>query len=242
MSGHHDAAGVYFAYGNSNADVDGLVTNAAATGYVLNHTGSVNLNGYSGGAYWTHYGPGGWYIDAILQGTYYDGDATTQYARLPISGSGFATSLEAGYPIPLPLGPGFVLEPEAQLIWQHVGLNEANDGLGPVDPGSTSGVSGRLGVRGQWSIERANGELWQPYLRTNIWRDWGPKAATTYAGAQQVPLRQQFTRMDVAAGVTAKLDMRMSLYGQFGYQFSINDAVSGSRKGVWGDIGFRYTW
>ncbi|WP_227749310.1 autotransporter family protein [Paraburkholderia atlantica] len=242
MSGHHDAAGVYFAYGNSNADVDGLVTNAAATGYVLNHTGSVNLNGYSGGAYWTHYGPGGWYIDAILQGTYYDGDATTQYARLPISGSGFATSLEAGYPIPLPLGPGFVLEPEAQLIWQHVGLNEANDGLGPVDPGSTSGVSGRLGVRGQWSIERANGELWQPYLRTNIWRDWGAKAATTYAGAQQVPLRQQFTRMDVAAGVTAKLDMRMSLYGQFGYQFSINDAVSGSRKGVWGDIGFRYTW
>lgn len=78
---------------------------------MLSHTGKVNLNAYSGGAYWTHYGPGGWYIDAVLQGTHYDGDATTQNARLPISGSGFATSLETGYPFSLPLGPGFVLEP-----------------------------------------------------------------------------------------------------------------------------------
>jgi outer membrane autotransporter protein len=242
LPGHHDAAGVYFAYGNGNVDVDGLVTNADATGYVLTHTGAVNLNAYSGGAYWTHYGPGGWYIDAILQGTYYDGDATTQYARLPISGSGIATSLETGYPFPLPLGPGFVLEPQAQIIWQHVGLSEDNDGLGAVDPGSTSGAIGRVGVRGRWSIERANGQVWQPYVRANLWRDWGARATTTYSGAQQVPLAQQFTRMDFAAGVTAKLDTRMSVYGQFGYQFSINSSASGSQKGVWGDIGVRCTW
>lgn len=44
-------------------------------------------------------------------------------------------------------------------------------------------------------------------------------------------------------GVSAKLDTRMrSLYGQFGYQFSINDSATGSRKGVWGDIGIRYLW
>ncbi|MEX3901180.1 autotransporter domain-containing protein [Paraburkholderia sp. BR10954] len=151
--------------------MDGLVTNAAATGYVLNRTGSVNLNGYSSGAYWTHYGPGGWYVDAILQGIYYDGNATTQFARLPVSGSGLAASLEVGYPFHLPLGPGFVLEPQAQIIWQHVGLSEANDGLGSVDPGSASGVTGRLGVRGQWTIERANGQVWQPYMRANLWRD-----------------------------------------------------------------------
>ncbi|MFC0696888.1 autotransporter outer membrane beta-barrel domain-containing protein [Paraburkholderia humisilvae] len=239
---HHDAAGVYFAYGNSNVDVDGLVTNADATAYVLSHTGKVNLNAYSGGAYWTHYGPGGWYIDAILQGTSYGGDATTQNARLPISGTGFATSLETGYPFQLPLGPGFVLEPQAQIIWQHVGLSEANDGLGSVDPGSTSGVTGRLGVRGQWTIDGAHGQVWQPYVRANLWRDWGAQATTLYSGADQVPLAQQFTRMDFAAGVTAKLDTRMSLYGQFGYQFSINSSATGSQKGVWGDIGFRYTW
>ncbi|MFC0577253.1 autotransporter outer membrane beta-barrel domain-containing protein [Paraburkholderia solisilvae] len=242
LPGHHDAAGVYFAYGNGNVDVDGLITNADASAYVLSHTGKVNLNAYSGGAYWTHYGPGGWYIDAILQGTHYDGDATTQFAHLPVSGSGFATSLEAGYPFRLPLGPGFVLEPQVQVIWQHVGLSEENDGLGPVDPGSTSGVTGRLGVRGQWTIDGAHGQVWQPYVRANLWRDWGAQATTLYSGADQVPLAQQFTRMDFAVGVTAKLDTRMSLYGQFGYQFSINSSATGSQKGVWGDIGFRYTW
>ncbi|MCP3713297.1 autotransporter domain-containing protein, partial [Paraburkholderia sp. CNPSo 3274] len=239
---HHDAAGVYFAYGNSDVDVNGLVTNPAATAYVPSSTGTLNLNAYSGGAYWTHYGPGGWYVDAVLQGTYYDGNATTQNARLPVSGSGILTSLEAGYPLALPLGPAFVLEPQVQIIWQHVGLNEANDGLGAVDPGSTSGVSGRLGVRGQWTIERANGQVWQPYVRANLWRDWGAQATTRYSGVDQVPLSQQATRMDVAAGFTAKLDTRMSVYGQFGYQFSVNSSASGQQRGVWGDVGVRYAW
>lgn len=84
----------------------------------------------------------------MLQGTHYDGNATTQYARLPVTGSGILTSLETGFPFSLPLGPDFVLEPQAQVIWQHVVLNAANDGLGGVDLGSTSGESGRLGVRG----------------------------------------------------------------------------------------------
>lgn len=53
--GHRDAAGVYFAYAQANADVTGLVTNSSATAYVLTHTGKVNLTGYSFGGYWTHY-------------------------------------------------------------------------------------------------------------------------------------------------------------------------------------------
>ena len=60
--------------------VDGFVTNAAATGYAQARTGTLGLNAYSGGGYWTHYGPGGWYLDAVLQGTYYDGNAMTQFA------------------------------------------------------------------------------------------------------------------------------------------------------------------
>jgi outer membrane autotransporter protein len=127
---HHDAAGLYFAYGNSAMDVDGLVTNAAGTGYVQTRTGTLDLNAYSGGVYWTHYGPGGWYLDAVVQGTSYSGNATTQFAKLPTDGSGIITSLEAGYPIPLPLGPHFILEPQGQILWQHTSFSQANDGEG----------------------------------------------------------------------------------------------------------------
>ena len=111
--------------------MSGLVTNEAATGYVLRHTGGLNLDAWSGAAYWTHYGPGDWYVDAVAQATQYQGSASTQFARLDTSGFGFLTSLETGYPIRLPMfGPGFVLEPEAQIVWQRVSFDDANDGFG----------------------------------------------------------------------------------------------------------------
>src|SRR4029077_1744061 len=128
--------------------VTGLVTNEAATNCVLRHTGGLNLDAWSGGAYWTHYGPGDWYLDAVAQGTHYQGSASTQFASLATTGFGFVTSLETGYPVPLPLfGPGFVLEPQAQIVWQHVSFDDANDGLGEVALGTTSG-----GLRGKWTI------------------------------------------------------------------------------------------
>ena len=69
IAGHYERAGLYGAFGNVNADVNGLVTNPAATGYILTHTGSLNLEAGSAGGYWTHVGPGGWYLDGVLQGT-----------------------------------------------------------------------------------------------------------------------------------------------------------------------------
>jgi hypothetical protein len=55
-----------------------------------------------------------------------------------------------GYPIRLPLfGPAFVLEPEAQTVWQQVSFDDANDGLGDVALGTTSGASGWIGLRGR---------------------------------------------------------------------------------------------
>jgi outer membrane autotransporter protein len=239
LPGHRDVAGVYVAFANSDISVNGLVTNAAATGYVQSRTGTVGLNGYSAGGYWTHYGPGGWYLDMVLQGTYYNGNAVTQFANLPISGSGFISSLEGGYPIPLPLGPRFVLEPQAQIIWQQVSFAQANDGLGPVALGTTSGPTGRVGLRGMWTIDGNNGQVWQPYARANLWRDWGAEATTLFGG-DPVPLIEEATRLEFAGGVSAKLGGGVSLYAQAGYQFGLDGAFI--RNGIQGDIGLRYIW
>jgi outer membrane autotransporter protein len=242
IPGHHDAAGVYFAYGNSAMDVNGLITNAAGTGYVFARTGTVNLYGYSGGAYWTHYGPSGWYLDAVVQGTAYTGNATTQFANLQTDGSGIITSLEAGYPIPLPLGPRFILEPQGQILWQHTSFGQANDGLGSVALGTTSGATGRLGVRGQWTIASDNGLVWQPYTRANLWQNWGGKATTSF-GVDQVPLLQQSTQLEFAAGLTTKVNSCLSFYVQGGYEFAIGGATDGGRRqGVKGDFGVRLTF
>jgi outer membrane autotransporter protein len=255
--GHRDVTGIYLAYGNTAVDVNGLVTNAAATNYVLTKTGTVRFDGWSGGAYWTHYGPTDWYVDAVVQGTFYQGNAATQFANLPLTGNGFASSLEAGYPFPLPwFGPRFALEPQAQIVWQRVSFYDANDGLGSVGLGDTSGASGRIGLRGQWTI--VSGEplqpqtlqrtpqlwwpqVWQPYVRADLWRDWGADAATAF-GSDLVPLISQATRIDLAAGVTARISVNLSVYAQGGYQFAIDDTAGGQRDGIKGDLGLRYTW
>lgn len=206
------------------------------------HTGSLNLNAYSFGGYWTHYGPTGWYIDAVLQGTFYNGNTATQFANLPTNGTGFTSSLEAGYPIPMPwLGPRFVLEPEGQIIWQQVSFQDANDGLGPVGLGTTSGASGRLGLRGKWTISDPAGRVWQPYVLANVWRDWGADATTMF-GPDPVPLLEQATRLEFAGGLTAKILPCLSLYAQAGYQFAVSGTDGGRRDGVKGDFGVRYSW
>ena len=189
IAGHYERAGLYGAYGDVHADVDGLVTNPAATAYILTHTGSMNLDAWSAGGYWTHTGPGGWYLDAVLQGTWYYGSASTQFARLNTDGTGFIASLESGYPYALPqLGPGFVLEPQGQILWQKVSFHHDYDGLGDVALGDTTGPSGRIGLRTKWTIVTGGGQVWQPYLRANLWRDWGAEANTVYSGTDIVPL------------------------------------------------------
>ena len=243
IPGHRDAAGIYFAYANANVDVNGLVTNEAATGYVLRKTGSLNLDAWSGGAYWTHYGPGDWYLDAVAQATRYQGDANTQFASLSTTGFGFISSLETGYPIRLPVfGPGFVLEPEAQIVWQQVSFDDANDGLGEVALGTTSGASGRIGLRGRWTIVSDSGQVWQPYVSANLWRDWGAQATTIFSGADLVPLLEQATRLQLGGGLSVRMNANVSFYANADYQFAVGDTDGGQRNGIRGAAGVRYTW
>ena len=92
-------------------------------------------------------------IDAVLQGTWYYGSASTQFARLNTDGTGFIASLEGGYPFAWPqLGPGFVIEPQGQVLWQKVSFRHDYDGLGDVAFGDTTGPSGRIGLRTKWTI------------------------------------------------------------------------------------------
>ena len=243
IAGHSERAGLYGAYGDVNADVDGLVTNPAATAYVLTHTGSMNLNSWSAGGYWTHVGPGGWYLDAVLQGTWYYGSASTQFARLNTDGTGFIASLEGGYPFSWPqLGPSFVIEPQGQILWQKVSFRHDYDGLGDVALGDTTGPSGRIGLRTKWTIATAGGQVWQPYLRANLWRDWGAEADAVYSGTDLVPLLNQVTMLELGGGLTGRINANVSVFANVDYEFAVGAAENEKRNGVRGAFGARYTW
>jgi outer membrane autotransporter protein len=242
IPGGYDRAGLYGAYGDVNADVNGLVTNPAATAYINTHTGSMNLDAWSAGGYWTHVGPGGWYLDAVLQGTWYYGSASTQFARLNTDGTGFIGSLEGGYPFSWPqFGPGFVIEPQGQILWQKVSFRHDYDGLGDVALGDTTGPSGRIGLRTKWTIVTGGGQVWQPYLRGNLWRDWGAEADAVYSGTSIVPLVNQATRLEFGGGLTGRINANVSVFANVDYEFAVGSGDD-KRNGVRGALGARYTW
>ena len=243
IAGQYDRVGLYGAYGDVHADVNGLVTNPAATADILTRTGSMNLDAWSAGGYWTHTGPGGWYLDAVLQGTWYYGSASTQFAKLNTDGTGFIGSLEGGYPFAWPqLGPGLVIEPQGQILWQKVSFRHDYDGLGDVALGDTTGPSGRIGLRTKWTIVTAGGQVWQPYLRGNLWRDWGAEADTVYSGTDIVPLASQVTRLELGGGLTGRINASVSVFANVDYEFAVGAAENEKQSGVRGAFGARYTW
>jgi outer membrane autotransporter protein len=243
IAGQFERAGLYGAYGDVSADATGLVTNSAATAYILTHTGSLNLNAWSAGGYWTHVGPGGWHLDAVLQGTWYGGSASTQFARLNTNWTGFIASLESGLPFGLlQFGPGFALEPEGQILWQKVSFRHDYDGLGDVALGDTTGPSGRVGLRGKWTIVTGGDQVWRPYLRANVWRDWGAEANAVYSGADLVPLLSQVTQLELGGGVTGKVNANVSVFTNVDYEFAVGAIEGEKRNGFRGAFGARYTW
>jgi outer membrane autotransporter protein len=113
----------------------------------------------------------------------------------------FISSLEGGYPFALSqFGPGFVIEPQPQILWQRVAFDHSSDLFGDVGLGKTTGASGRLGVRAKWTILTAGDQLWQPYLRANLWDDWGAQARTVFSGTDVVQLLRRGRRLQLGGG------------------------------------------
>lgn len=142
-SGHRDHAGLYFAYSNYNSSsVRGF-----AKGIQDLTVGELTLKGPSVGAYWTHFGPTGWYLDAVVQGSWYDADATSAYnAGLSTNATGYTASLEAGYPIHFGEDDRWLIEPQAQIVYQDVSVDGSHDQYSSVNWDAGKAWTGRLGA------------------------------------------------------------------------------------------------
>ena len=229
--GHRDRAGIYAAYARAHGDVRGF-----AIGFQNARVGEVSLDATSIGAYWTRIGPGGWYLDAVLQGSWLDGDGHSHRGiGADTNGSSFAASLEAGYPIPV--GLGLVFEPQAQAIWQHLALDDTRDRVSIInfdtDDAFTGRVGGRLGTRFV-SPE----VVWLPYLKGNVWWNTGGSNVLAFAGFP-ITAGSRTTSVELGGGLTAKFGPSVSLYGEASWLTSIDGQ---DLEGIRGNVGLRVTW
>ena len=233
--GSQGLLGLYFGYARNNTDVKG--NRIGSSGKV----GSVELDGYSVGAYWTHFGSTGWYVDSVIQGSYYEMDQKINRSNTSSAdGFGFAASVEGGYKFEF--DNGFMLEPQAQLMWQFVSLDSFDDGYSRVSLDDVNSLRGRIGLKGGYTFEgNTPVKVW---ALANIWKDFSSDSKTSFydyngllQGEIKTPLDESW--LEVGLGVSGQIAKNTSLVAEGSYNQGLNNSDRTSWQGT---IGIKYTW
>nr|WP_280139064.1 autotransporter outer membrane beta-barrel domain-containing protein [Phyllobacterium sp. CL33Tsu] len=241
-NGQRDNAGLYVAVGRANADVEHNLLGRTFKG------GEDKFNAVTVGGYWTRFGESDWYVDGVLQGTWYDMDMTASRGLRDgdTNGFGLAASLEGGYPFHL--GNDWLLEPQAQLVYQALNIDDFNDGAADVSYSDTDSLAGRLGARvaRDWHIGAADASgraarrfsLW---VRGDIWHEFLDEPTTEFSSATgAIPFTADLGETSGRLGIGAAMQVTnaTTVYGNVNYESSFE----GDADAWAGKVGFKTTW
>jgi outer membrane autotransporter protein len=142
-SGEKDRTGLFFGY----SAVTGVVT-GFSIGQLNQPVGTLGVNSSSLGGYWTHFWPAAGYVDAVMMNSCSDSTQSVFNTATSTAGRILTTSLELGYPIPLPAG--LAIEPQGQFIYQHQGFDLTFDSFSQISF-AQSAMSSSAGSASAWS-------------------------------------------------------------------------------------------
>ena len=236
-NGWRTHAGVYAAIGGAHSDVEHF--NGLSAGHDT-------FMAYTTGGYWTTFGPSGWYLDSVLQATFYDIDGDSN--RLPAlrtEGWGLGASLEGG--APFKFGGGWQIEPQAQLIFQTININQGSDVGATVRFDDVDSLAGRVGVRlaNTWTMPSMLG-ISQPSLvtgwfRPNLWHEFLGDPKTLFSSETGfIPFRADLggSWVELNGGISAQINRTTSLYANASYQIGLDgDSTAWDAK-----VGLRVNW
>jgi outer membrane autotransporter protein len=243
--GAHQLTGVYLSYGRSNTNfydnyraVNGIISDDKYTGKGISDSASLGLTH-------TRYAPNGSYLDLVAQLSYlHNKYQSRRGVDVGQNGFGAVLSAEVGRPYALNKHAsnesGWMIEPQAQLIYQYVDLKGFNDGIRQVDQGSQSGLRGRVGVRVAHNAQ-SSGDDYQTntfYGVANIWHDFlNPKAVSI--GQDRVGEKYATTWAEIGLGVQRAVGKHSYVYADARYE---HDLGKTKRDGYRGTIGIKHTW
>ncbi|CAM4333231.1 autotransporter outer membrane beta-barrel domain-containing protein [Bordetella pseudohinzii] len=180
----------------------------AVDGASRTKTDIYRLSGYA-----TYLSNEGWYVDGILSLGWFNGDVRTD-ARgkvMDLKGNSFAASIEAGYPFDI--GYGMNLEPQIQLVAQHLRFDSKRDADGlDVDIGSQTQGMARLGARLTRPVDLASGRI-TPYAGIHVLHAFNG-ASSVDVGDATFRTGQYGDAMRYSVGVTGTVSEMLSLYGE----------------------------
>ncbi|WP_439544469.1 autotransporter family protein [Hyphomicrobium sp.] len=227
------AVGAFGGYGTADAGVDATIFGAASSS-------SVDAESYSFGGYATFYEQGragtGLYADAVVKVDFLDFDmaANNRAARGSSDGDAFSGSAEVGYGFAI--GNGLVLQPQGQLAYTNLTVNNFTDAAYAlaVSYGSSESLVGRLGLQIQGNWAQPGGGYISPYAIVNVYQDF-EGTSTSEINGTDFTSDIGGTWYSVGGGVNAQLANNVSLYGSGEYHF-------GDVEGWQGTGGVKLNW
>ncbi len=223
-NGHVDRFGVFYTHANASGDASGNILGRSSI-----TAGTLDLNEDSFAVYWTSLSANGWYLDTVAKYGWLNGDSQSNRGiSSDIDGTTFAVSMETG--MPFSLSDRWTIEPQAQLIWQNIRLDDAKDRFADITNEPFDAFTGRLGARLQYTAE-------QGYIHFggNLWHGFSAEQTVKF---NEFPLTTEIggTWLEVNAGAAYQLSENLSLFGDVSYSFDVDGAKNNM---IGGQIGLR---
>jgi len=226
-----DRAGVFYAHTETRGTVFG--NTLAVDG---NLSGELTLKGDSIGLYWTRMNPGRWYLDAVTMYTRLDGEAWSNLGTgAKTRGNAVAASLEGG--MLFPIKGNWTLEPQGQLIWQHIGFDDASDAYSSIHYQDFNAFTGRMGLRLE-NNATVRGYPLQSFLSVDVWHNFSKSSNVTFRDTN-VATRLDSTALDLRAGMAMKWRENLDTYVSLGYTTNLEGQM---QHGINGIVGLRLLW
>ena len=213
------------------ASTDGTVR-GRALGWNDLTVGQIDVKATSLAGYATLVGTSGWYVDAVVMHSWFDGEAAASSGEeIDVDGKGWAASLEAGYPIAL--SNRWTLEPQAQIVWQRIKLDDRADAFSTIDFAAGDSLTGRVGLR----LQGEYGAI-QPYLHASLWHGLSGDQSTRF-GTDPIRADLGRTEAEVGAGLVARFGESVAVHVKGDYGF---DADGPRSRRYGGTVGVTIRW
>ncbi|WP_411564573.1 autotransporter domain-containing protein [Pseudomonas shirazensis] len=198
---------------------------------------AVSLSGESLGVYWSMSNDKGWHLDAVAMGTRIDVSGRSDSGqRLDDSGHAMTFSVEGG--LPIGLGGGWVIEPQAQLINQQFfpGSQAQEATLQAFD--SQPNWSGRVGAKLSARYD-VRGTPVEPYLRTDVWYDFSNADGVQLDQVDKISSSRKSTTVELGLGLVARMTPDVALFVSADYSSDVDD---NDLNGLIGSLGVKMRW
>lgn len=217
----------------------------AENGVVIDdkYTGKAKTENLHVGVTHTRYSEDGSYIDFVGQLSWMQNKYNSLDSKAKNHGLDVALSGEVGRPFVLSKektnnGDSWIIEPQAQLIYQYLGLNSFTDDMRSVHQDKQHNLRSRIGVRFAYNNLTDHEKVRTLYFTTNVWHNFRNTSASNI-GEDNITEKLAKTWGEVGLGAQFATSSNTHIYADARYEQSLSGT---KHQGYKGSIGIKYSW